>query len=191
MLERGFAWARVDFTGDFTPRLFVDCNGNGLSDDEELSSGFSVDANEDGVLDACQDLVLRADVTTFSVSAGGAQHFELDAIDAPLGTIRFYLVLASASGTAPGIPVDGALLPLNFDLLLNASLASANGAIWQTTFGVLPENGQAPASINLPPGSLNPALVGSSIHHAALILALNPDLFVTGASNAVLLDFVP
>ena len=191
VLEQGFAWARVDFTGDFTPRLFVDCNGNGLSDDEELSSGFSVDANEDGVLDACQDLVLRADVTTLSVSAGGAQRFELDAIDAAPGAIRFYLVIASASGTAPGLPVDGVLLPLNFDPLLNASLASANGAIWQTTFGVLPQNGQASASLNLPPGALNPALAGTSLHHAALILALNPDLFVAGASNAVLLDFVP
>ena len=192
ILEVGFAWARVDYAGEFTARLFVDCNGNGLSDDEELTSGFSVDANQDGVLDACQELELRADVTTLSVTNGGTQNFEIATEEALPSAIRFYLVLASASGTLPGLPVDGVLVPLNFDALVTGSLAAANGPIWQATFGALPANGEATASFNLPGGAVNPALIGSSLHHATLILTVEVGgIVATGATNAAVLEFVP
>ena len=120
------------------------------------------------------------------------QRFTLDAEGASPSAVRFYVVLASASGTLPGLLLDGVLVSLNFDSLLTASLSSANGPIWQSTFGVLPPDGQITAALSLPAGTLDPSLEGLTLHHAAMTLTLAlGGVAVTGASNPVVLEFVP
>ena len=123
---------------------------------------------------------------TVSVS-GGSQDLELYA--GPQLASALYLVLGSASGSAPGIAVETLQLPLNLDSYLLASLASANQPPFVQTLGVLDDLGRATASITLAPGS--PAtLVGLELNHAYVafdVTTLTPLL----ASSAVPLAVVP
>jgi hypothetical protein len=123
---------------------------------------------------------LEADVEAISVSLGGTQHLDLDA-----GTDRAgapYLVLGSASGTAPGIPLDNVVLPLGFDAYTTLTLTSANNGPFQGTFGLLDACGRATAQIVVPAGT-DGTLAGLALDHAFLTLDLSS--FTVGfASNA-------
>lgn len=82
---------------------------------------------------------------------------------------RSYLVLASASGTNPGVNIGTAHLPLNFDGLFGLTLGSPNRAPYALTAGVLGFAGNANSALTLPPGLPN-ALSGLTLQHAVVIL---------------------
>ncbi|MEM7306609.1 MAG: hypothetical protein AAF682_08060 [Planctomycetota bacterium] len=115
------------------------------------------------------DLTLDADAIGVSATAGGAVTFDLTAGEPHGG--QPYLLLASASGTSPGLPVaPGVTLPLNDDVVLGFSLAQANGALFVNTFGVLDASASATCSFQAPPGVLG-GLLGQELAFAYLTLA--------------------
>jgi hypothetical protein len=120
---------------------------------------------------------LEGDVPLIDLAVGGTQVLTVDT-----GTPAFYLVLGSASGTAPGfgVPGTGLTLPLNFDAYTSLTLTGANQAPFGNTFGLTGANGQATATITVP------VLVGVpdlDLFHA--FVELDPvSAAVTGVSNA-------
>ena len=99
------------------------------------------------------------------------------------------------SGTAPGLSVDAFVLPLNLDAYLLFTLEDANGGPLVNTFGTLSAEGTnpLPVSFELPAG-LDPALAGSTLHHAYLVLDVTTvpgSPFVSFVSNAVPLTLLP
>ena len=162
---------------------------DGLSfGDGHSPAGNGADVDWDYVWIDQPALALNGCPTAVSVAAGGAQSFALDAGAAHQGAL--YLLLFSASGTAPGLPTDAGVLPLNLDALLLDSLNSANTAVFTDTFGTLDSNGQAAATLNVPAG-LSPSLAGTLVVHGAFVAIdpLGPQ--VSFVSNAVALDFQP
>jgi len=115
---------------------------------------------------------LSADTWRISESAASTVNFVLDA-----GTgnpNRNYFLLASASGTEPGIPLPGGLatLPLNQDFLLNYIYSHANSTVLVDFKGTLNGAGTGAAQFNtlgpLPPGALP---VGTVMHFAYTLLS--------------------
>jgi hypothetical protein len=86
-------------------------------------------------------------------SAGGTVSFGLHGGAANAG--RPYLLLASISGTSPGVPLGAVTLPLNPDAFFFASLSLANTPLLSGTLGSLDGAGEASASFNAPPGLLS------------------------------------
>ena len=188
----GFVWARLDHAGDYAPLLFTDCNANGLADGGELAAGTSLDLDEEGTPDECQDLSLRGDVAGISLSAGGRQELTIEAGPPIVDPLRFVLVLSSASGTSPGTPVELVVLPLALDPLVTKSVQLANSALYQDTFAALPPDGGAEAAIVFPAGGLSPSLAGTVIHHAYITLESQLGVIqVPFASNAVRMEILP
>jgi glucose/arabinose dehydrogenase len=122
-----------------------------------------------------------------SISQGGTQYMELNAGAGYAGAL--YFVLGSASGTAPGLTVDGFNLPLNFDAYFSLSLTGANSPPFTNTLGLLGPTGRASAKVKVPAGVLSPAAVGITFHHA--FATLSPFGNVSSTSNAVPLTLVP
>lgn len=81
-----------------------------------------------------------------------------------------YLMLGSASGTQPGTPFGGTLVPLVADALFWSSVAGANGPRWVNTAGTLGPSGRAQGTWVVPPLALSSA-VGQRFDFAALVLA--------------------
>jgi hypothetical protein len=82
-----------------------------------------------------------------------------------------YLVLASASGTQPGLTLQGGIhLPLNPDWLLEFTVHAGPLPFFAGSLGVLDASGRATATLALPPGALA-ALAGGRIDFAALVRA--------------------
>ena len=164
-----------------------DCNQNGLDDAAEIASGAAADADGDGVPDACQRL--SADVGLVSQAQGGTQILSLNAGAAHAG--RLFLVLGSASGTDPGLPLgSGQVLPLVPDAYFEGLLTGPGTPPLAQALGVLDAGGQGVAQWSLGPQALPPAAVGLSLYHAYLVAEptyLQPVL----ASNAVPLTLGP
>ena len=98
-------------------------------------------------------------------------------------------MLGSVSGTAPGIPVDGLVLPLALDAYTLHTLAQPNHPPLLGGFGVLAASSPSTALFAPPPG-LDPGLAGLVVHHAYAVL----DPFagsVVHASNAIATVLVP
>lgn len=132
---------------------------------EAASSSMSLDVV---LLDVLTDRgSLEADAASVSAGAGGVQNLALDAGSDHAGNT--YLVLGSRSGTAPGVPLDGVTVPLVLDGYTLNTIAGANGAVFQNTLGVLGGCGRAQASLAVPAG-LDPALVGVTLNHAAVVI---------------------
>ncbi|QDU67837.1 PQQ-dependent sugar dehydrogenase [Engelhardtia mirabilis] len=122
-----------------------------------------------------------------SVGSGGSTDFLLDAGAGQAGAI--YLVLGSASGTAPGITLDGNLLPLNPDAYSTLTLTAPNLPPFTNTFSLLDGSGTAVASLDIPGGALGVAAVGLTFNHAYLTLGGGGTVAFT--SNAVSLTLAP
>ncbi len=122
---------------------------------------------------------------TLSASAPVGVNFQL--AGGTSRAIRSYALLASASGSSPGllIPPASLLFPLNFDAVTQGSIDWANSAILPNTIGVLSPQGQATASFLPPPQFLAP-IVGQTLHWAWA--TLSP---VDYASEAVAIAIVP
>ncbi|MEM7309574.1 MAG: hypothetical protein AAF682_23060 [Planctomycetota bacterium] len=162
----------------------TDCNANGVADVDELASGSATDFDGDGVIDACQPF--RVDVGALSASAGGVQAMTLAAGAAFAGEL--YLVVGSSSGTAPGTPFEGLLLPLNFDSYSVTTAARANQTPFSQTLGSLDAAGGASAAFQAPAGLIEPSLAGTQLHHAFFTF---DGVAVTSVSNAMPLLVLP
>lgn len=136
----------------------------------------------------CPLSALGSEISLFQ---GGSQELGIDAD--PAHNLDFYLVLGSASGTSPGVPVDGLTVPLVPDAYLLFTAANPNTPPLFNTVGFLDSSGDAVASIGVPPMS-NPSLAGATLHHAFVVLDTAPPTGlapVVVASNAVPLGLVP
>ncbi len=151
----------------------------------ELDSGtFTADA--DGLLTTAPVIVtpdgsrvrieksLRVDVDSISISTGGTQHLEI-ALGAEMAG-KLVWMLGSVTGTSPGIPVDGKLLPLNFDAYTQAILSLPSTAVLNSSISFVAGDGRATSSFSLPVG-VKPKLAGTVLYHAFAVL----DLPGTGA----------
>lgn len=120
---------------------------------------------------------LRTDTTSLSAAAGGTVDFTLHGPDEE--PPADYLLLCSASGTAPGLPIgsSGVVLPLNYDDLMWISFFCANTATFVNTDGVLDGDGKGSAQFHVEADELSP-LVGFDLSFAYLTNAN-----VTFASN--------
>lgn len=112
---------------------------------------------------------LHGSPASLSLATGGTQDLCLTAGVVHAGDL--YLTLGSSSGTAPGVLVDGHVLPLNVDSYFLSTLTKPNGPVLSQSFGFLDAKGMAKPSFHLPAG-LPPALAGLVVHHAAAILDL-------------------
>ena len=131
---------------------------------------------------------LALDANELSVSAGGASTMTLFA-PRDVGA-EFYFLLASMSGTSPGLLLDGQVLPLNPDPLFQLALDQANGSVFQQSFGSLDALHTAEAAFVLPAG-VSGALVGQTIDFAYLTLGTQPALQVRSTSAPASLLLTP
>ena len=125
-----------------------------------------------------------------SVSAGGTQNWTIDAGPANAGLT--YLVLGSATGTAPGTTVSGYPLRLNVDTYTLYTLKSPNTIVLQNSLGLLDGAGQATGAFNVPMGA-DPSLVGLKLDHAFVVIELIPGviLHAVSTSNTLQVELVP
>jgi len=127
---------------------------------------------------------LSSDVSSISASAGGTQTLALSAGTCDLAG-QPYLLLGSASGTAPGVPIQDVILPLAFpDPWFSFTLQNPNTAPLGNSFGILDAGASGASTFTLPPGS-PAAVVGLTLNHAFLGIDLSSGGGVTFASNAV------
>jgi len=132
---------------------------------------------------------LTTDTDTISVSAGGSQMMRLTS------GVNFpnlpYIVLGSATGSSPGLVLDGQVLPLVLDSYTDYTLLAPNSGPLINTLGSLDGQGFAQAEFKIP-GGLSPSLVGIQLHHAYAVIELTPTLLaIVDTSAAVSLTFVP
>jgi hypothetical protein len=125
---------------------------------------------------------LASDVTTLPEAGGTAT---LNLFGYERNANRNYLVLGSVSGTSPGTPLPGgmATLPLNWDVFTGLTIDLANTPVFSNFLGVLGADGNATATLNLPPV---PGTAGLKMYFA---YALNNPWDVV--SNPVTIEIVP
>ena len=106
---------------------------------------------------------LTSDVGSLSAAIGGTVNFSLfGPAQAPPPA---YLLLASASGTSPGIPLGSVVIPLNLDSVVIVSWLLRNGVNFVNTDNVLLSDGTQSAQFVAKPGELN-ALIGHDLDFA-------------------------
>lgn len=103
----------------------------------------------------------------------------LRAADTSAGDV--YFLLASLSGTTPGVVLDGLVLPLNVDNLTLATVNQPNTAALQNTFGTFSTTPLEASAITIP-GLLLP---GTEINFAFLTVEPTGIPFVNGVSKTV------
>lgn len=102
-----------------------------------------------------------------SASLGGQIPFTLDLGQAAAG--EAYILLGSASGTSPGMPLGDALLPLNPDALLAFTRARPGAPHLPGSAGNLDPDGRALAAL-IAPGDTLGAFAGHRLAFSALTL---------------------
>lgn len=140
----------------------ADLNGDGDLDVLSASS-------QDGKVAWYENLRvgLSATLLRLSISKGGSQIFELSAGAA--NRLRPYILLGSASGTSPGVFIDGFVLPLQADAYFHGTLSHPSRAILRGSVGFLDEHGAGRAAF-LPSEGLGPSMAGLTLHHAYVVL---------------------
>jgi CHRD domain len=111
--------------------------------------------------------MLNSDGRSFPVGLGGTLTLEVDGYASTAG--HLFLVLGSLSGSTPGLPFAGQVLPLNFDAYLNFTLLTPNTPPLGNSFGFLSATAEADTTFTLTAGAF-PALVGLTVNHAALTI---------------------
>jgi len=128
---------------------------------------------------------LQADALTLSAYAGGRINFTLSA--GPEFGYKTYFLCASASGTSPGITLpNGAVLPLNRDMVFNYIQNNISDPMFEDFMGALDMDGQATASLDSM-GSLPPILPPGTIINFAYTTMFPFDF----QSNTVAVEIVP
>ena len=125
---------------------------------------------------------------SLSIASGGTQSLDLRAGSGHAGEL--YFLLGSASGTQPGIDINGLNLPLNQDAWFLSTLLTPNQGALVGTLGNLDAAGRGSAALVVPAGSLDPALAGLELMHAFVVLDATTGA-VSYASNAWPLGLVP
>lgn len=128
--------------------------------------------------------LLAAAPPAISLGVGGAQQLTLRAGASHGGEL--YLVLGSATGTAPGLPVDAVLLPLVPDTYFLLTLQLVNSPTFPGSLGALDGAGEGSAAVVLGPNA-NPNLVGLVLHHAYLTFAGTGQATLASNSTELLL----
>lgn len=103
-----------------------------------------------------------------SAASGAAVPFTLNLGTGQAGAS--YQLLGSASGTSPGIPFGGGVLPLNLDAFMRRTIDSANGPAYPGWLGTLDADGRATPSLIALQGMLDP-FAGAHLDFAAAILS--------------------
>lgn len=98
---------------------------------------------------------------------------------------RPYVVLASASGTVPGTPFNGQVLPLNMDRLLHFTMTRPGSLLFPGSAGQLDADGRSEAVMQLTPSILT-QFIGSRFDFASVLFG-NPD----SISDPVGFDILP
>ncbi len=96
-----------------------------------------------------------------------------------------YILLGSASGTTPGIPFGGSVLPLNLDKFFRRTISAANTAAFPNSAGTLDVDGRATPRFVAMPGTLV-YFVGHHLDFAVAVLAPS-----SAVSSAVGFDVFP
>jgi len=81
-----------------------------------------------------------------------------------------YYVLGSLNGTTPGIPVDGVVIPLNFEpVYLMHTFAYPNQWPLSNSIGLLDAQGKATCKFSITANSLPTVFAGLRLHHAVAV----------------------
>ena len=125
---------------------------------------------------------LLSDEHELSVADGAVVPMQLNAGPGFAGA--FYWLLMSGSGMWPGLDLVTLTLPLNQDRWTNLTILYPNSDPYFSGFvGSLDAQGRASAVLTLPPGDLNPELLGE-VFHFAFVTSLTPPVIVY-ASNPI------
>jgi uncharacterized Ntn-hydrolase superfamily protein len=120
---------------------------------------------------------LWASTPRLSAAGGGVVDFVLQ--PGPAHAARPYALLATRSGSSPGIPIPPVVIPLNPDLVFQLSLQLANSTVFQNTIRTFDAGGRATAGFVAPPAAL------ADLLGLDLTFAYATFLPVDFASNAV------
>ena len=176
-------------------------NGNNLRvlvpvdlmiDVSDPDSGVTGTINLVGTIVADHDLTSSCNTSLFAsrdpiqLSLGGTSDFYLDAGASNAGD--FYWLLASVTGTSPGIPVGSVTLPINFDPITSITIKQPGAFFFNSLRGFLDGSGQALAGLTLPIVN-DPSLHGVEINFA-YVLGPVPGV-VDFASNAISVILAP
>lgn len=154
----------------------------------------AVDNPNDDVVEALVDdfMILRyvdeptlwADCYALPADGGGQVNFSLEAgVD---NGDRFYFLLGSTSGTAPGYVLpDGAVLPLNWDSFTDLVWQYMNTKMFVNFKDYLDANGSGTATFDTL-GPINPSMIGTRVSFA---YGVGPDPWFP--SNPITLDLLP
>ena len=105
---------------------------------------FWVDGRANNTQDVYADrmnLALSTDVNQIPAGVGGSAQIDVNV--GPNFAGLTYLVVAGASGTSPGILLNGVDIPLNPDVVTDISQILANSSIFQNNVGTLDSTGSA------------------------------------------------
>jgi len=157
-------------------------------DFDDPSSGVSATLTISGALVGSYTCPssLSTDVSSISLLSGGTQTMSLNTCVQQ--TTALYFLVGSASGTTPGIPIDGQLLPLVPDNYTTFTLSNPSSPPLGNTLSLLDGSGLATATFTLPLG-LSPSLAGLTLNHAYLVF--NSAGSAVLASNAAPLTLAP
>ncbi len=126
---------------------------------------------------------------TASLSMPSTPHvLTLDACEGHAGKV--YLVLGSATGTSPGVPVGDFVLPLVPDPYFFWTVEHPDSPVLSDSLGFLDDEGDGTTVFQLPVG-LPPSLIGLVLHHAYAVIDLPGTGDFVHASNPVALAIVP
>ncbi|MFH1998887.1 MAG: hypothetical protein ABIK28_04355 [Planctomycetota bacterium] len=152
----------------YTNPFDADTDNDATSDYEEIMAplfGYpDSDPNDYTSTTSFSILVsLKPDVDSLPSLTGGMINFSLNA--GAHYANRAYILLGSATGTSPGIPLPGgnAMLPLVHDFFTDAVIAGLNTSMFSGFSGTLDAMGHAAACFDSPPLPLFP---GSTIYFA-------------------------
>ena len=129
---------------------------------------------------------LAAGQGSISIASGGTETFHLHTGTSYAGDA--YVLLGSASGTSPGLPLGDVVLPLNLDAFALFTVEFANAPPFASTVGVLGPTGQATASLTLPAGL---PLTPVGLDFAFLVIDTAGVPTASFASNAVRIELTP
>ena len=148
-----------------------------------LAGSASTPTGSDVHVVELQSAPLTATPSELSISFLGEQLLVLFGGSALAG--QPYIMLGSATGGSPGIPLGpGIVLPLAPDAYFDLLLSAQGGGLLQNSTGVLDDNGRATATFHLPAG-IHPSLAGLSLLHAYVVF---PDFVPVFASPSVSLE---
>lgn len=131
------------------------------------------------------DELLASSPAELSVAAGGTVELDLHAGSERDGDL--FIVLGSASGTAPGIAFGGEVIPLVPDPYFDFLLQNPNTPPFANTLGTLDELGRAKAEIVVTPSLMGQVGVGLDF----AFVALDSSLAVSVVSNTTHLELLP